>query len=148
MFALGQGPQIIQSYVDKGKVVFTHRSFAFLGPESVGAAEAWYCATDQGKSEEYFKLLFTRQNGEGRGTFVTANLKAFAAELGLNTTQFNSCMDTHKYASKVDSEKRAGEAAKIQATPSIVVDGEIIKGVPDPQVLDTKIQTAIKRHGG
>ncbi len=134
--------------MDSGKVVFTHRPFSFIGPESSSAAEAWYCATDQGKGEEFFNLLFQRQGPENSGTFSVANLKGFAAELKLNTTEFSSCLDTHKYASKVDTEAKAAKAAKIQATPSLVIDGEIIKGVPDPSVLDSKIQAAIKRHGG
>ena len=113
----------------------------------MAAAEAWYCAIDQGKGEQYSKLLYQRQSGEGRGAFSNDNLKKYAAELSLNTAEFGACLDSHKYAGKVASERSAGEAARIQATPSIVIDGEIIKGVPDPNVLDQKIQAAIKRHG-
>ena len=42
-------PQIIENYVDTGKVNLTFVDMPFLGSDSIPASEASYCADDQGK---------------------------------------------------------------------------------------------------
>ncbi len=74
---------IRDTYVKNGDVQFVYRDFAFLGQESIKAAEAARCASDQGKFWEYYDYLFTHQNGENQGNFSNAYLKSFAKELGL-----------------------------------------------------------------
>ena len=88
---------IIDTYVRNGDVQFVYRDFAFLGPESVRAAEAARCAGDQGKFWEYHDYLFNNHNGENEGAFADPKLKAFAKTLGLNSVAFDSCFDTNKY---------------------------------------------------
>ena len=46
-------PILQQEYIDTGKANFLYKHLAFLGPESVYAAEAAECAADQGKFWEY-----------------------------------------------------------------------------------------------
>ena len=73
----------LANYVKDGKVKLVSRDFAFLGDESLKAAEAARCAGDQGKFWEYHDYLFTHQNGENKGNFSNLNLKTFAKTLGL-----------------------------------------------------------------
>ena len=73
----------LANYVKDGKVKLVSRDFAFLGQESLKAAEAARCAGDQGKFWEYHDYLFTHQNGENKGNFSNLNLKTFAKELKL-----------------------------------------------------------------
>jgi protein-disulfide isomerase len=120
---------------------------AFLGPESITAAEAWYCAIDQGRGEEYSRLLYQVQGLQGKATFSTDNLKAYAGQLKLNTADFGVCLDSDKYNSRVLSERQAGQNAKVEATPTLIIDGKVFKGALAPPALDTEIQAAIKRHG-
>ena len=74
------------TYVADGRVKFVYRDFAFLGPESIKAAEAARCAGDQGKFWEYHDYLFSHQNGENQGGFADPKLKSFAVGLGLNAS--------------------------------------------------------------
>jgi len=74
---------LIKDYVDAGKVRFVYRDFAFLGKESLKAAEAARCAGDQGKFWEYHDYLYNHQNGENQGAFSNLYLKSFAGELKL-----------------------------------------------------------------
>jgi len=73
----------LANYVKDGKVKLVSRDFAFLGEESLKAAEAARCAGDQGKFWEYHDYLFTHQKGENQGNFSSLNLKTYAKELGL-----------------------------------------------------------------
>lgn len=74
---------LLMNYINNGQVKLVSRDFAFLGDESLKAAEAARCAGDQGKFWDYYDYLFARQKGENQGNFSNLNLKTFAKELKL-----------------------------------------------------------------
>ena len=91
--------QIMDAYVTTGKVYFVYRSFgSWIGAESGDAAEAAYCAGDQGKFWEMHDIIFANQTGENVGNFTPKRLTAFAQTIGLNATEYQSCFNggTHK----------------------------------------------------
>lgn len=130
-FALVMQPQIIKDYVDTGKVRFIYRHLAFLGNESVRAAEASECAGDQGKFWEYHDTLFENWGGENVGAFSDANLVAFATPLGLDTPTFTACLDSGRYAQRVQDEKKAAGDLGVTSTPTIFINGERLPGLRD-----------------
>ncbi|GEM_PF-5856194 len=67
--------KIEEEYVKTGKVKFYFRNYAFLGPDSVTAAEGSYCANEQGKFWQYHNFLFENQGAENSGTFSKENLE-------------------------------------------------------------------------
>ena len=103
-FALGPGRQIKNDYVDDGRVRFVYRHLAFLGQESVWAAEAAECAGDQGKFWEYHDLLYQRWAGTNVGGYSYNNLLGFAQILELDTDGFAACLDGRKYVDRVRTE--------------------------------------------
>lgn len=121
--------QIAPAYIDSGKVHVVYHNFAFIGPESVAAAQAAECANDQGKFWEYAYVLFDHQTGENVGAFATANLKQFASDLHLDSNAFNSCLDSGKYASLIQQEKSDAQTRGIKATPSFYINGRFIEGL-------------------
>lgn len=120
--------QLIDKYVKTGKVKFIWRDFAFLGQESFDAAVAARCAGEHGKFWEYHNYLFEHQNGENEGAFSVANLKNFAKNLGLDSGQFNSCLDSNKYLDAVQKETELGRQLGVDGTPSSFVNGVHITG--------------------
>ncbi|MRS02476.1 disulfide bond formation protein DsbA, partial [bacterium] len=75
-------PAVIKDYVETGKVFYTFSPFSFVGSfvqnnpydESIKAAEAAFCANDQGKFWEYRDYLFANQIGENQGAFSEKRL--------------------------------------------------------------------------
>ncbi|MCL4398008.1 DsbA family protein [Patescibacteria group bacterium] len=114
-------PQIIKDYVDTGKVKFVFKNLAFLGKESTDAANAALCAKEQNKFWEYHDKLFSSQSGENQGGFAIDKLKGFAASLGLNTSQFNDCLDKQKYNAQVTADQAEASKNGFQSTPSLAV---------------------------
>lgn len=102
--------------------------YTFLGDESLWAAEASECAADQDKFWEYHDYLFTQQSGENQGGFSKDNLKAFAAELDLDTIAFNECMDTGKYTQAVQEMSQVARQIGVQSTPSFAINGKALVG--------------------
>lgn len=124
-------PQLKKDYIDTGKVKFVYKHLAFLGKESTDAANASECAKEQNKFWQYHDKLFNSQNGENQGTFSTDNLKKFAADLGLNTIQFNSCLDAQKYDDHVQADVAEANRLGFSSTPSTAVgDTPVIGAQP------------------
>lgn len=126
-----------------GQVRFAFRHFAFIGEESRWAAEASECANEQGGFWDYYDKLFEEQAGENVGTFSTENLKRFAADLDLDTEQFNECLDSGKYEAKVEQETAQGWQEGVRGTPTLFVNGRLIEGGGDYQVLREAIEAAL-----
>ncbi len=99
--------------------------------ESHWAAEAAECANLQGKFWEMHDKLFSVWRGENVGTYTKANLKQYAADLGLDTGKFNQCLDSDQTMSTVQAD--IGEATRlgVQGTPTFFVNGRQLTNV-DP----------------
>jgi protein-disulfide isomerase len=129
-FSKGPGRQLRDTLVRDGQVRFVFHNFAFLGPESVWAAEAADCAGDQGKFWDYHDKLYDKGNGENQGAFAKPNLERFAAELGLNPQEFDQCLVRGRYDRAVAAEREQGMQLGVESTPTLFVNGRKVNGVP------------------
>ena len=120
---------IQEEYIDSGKVNLIFKDFPLNGPDSVLAAEASYCADEQGQYWEYHDELYTNWGGEKTGWITRTSLNQFAINIGLNLNQFNSCLDEHRYNQKVLELYEFGQKIGVNATPSFLIfnDEKIIK---------------------
>jgi protein-disulfide isomerase len=148
--------QLMNTYVTDGKVYFVYNTFGeFIGPESSGAAEAAYCAGDQGKFWEMHDIIMSNQNGENQGAFADKRLKAFAEKLELDMNKFNACFGANTYKDTITQDGKDGIAAGVKATPSFVmsytVNGEtktkLIEGAESFDGFKQQIEAALKEMG-
>ena len=116
---------------------------AFLGPESQWAAEASECAADQGAFWAYHDRLYDRRAGENQSAFSQDNLKQFAADLGLDTATFNSCLDSGKYASLVRTETATAQSLGVRGTPAFLVNGRPLVGAQPFEVFQQAIEAEL-----
>lgn len=142
-FAEGPEQQLVQDYVDSGQVRFVFRHLAFLGDESTWAAQAAECANEQGRFWDYHDKLFAEQGAENQGIFSRDNLKRYAAEIGLDSAQFDGCLDTGRYRSVVQDEFDDAQRRRIDRTPTILVDGQLIQNGADYRVLQAAVEAAL-----
>ncbi len=118
-------------YIASGKVKFVYRHFAFLGPESKAAALAVECAKDQGKFWEMHDNVFNEEIADGKEHNGNLNEETFlrlAKDIGLNTGEYQSCLDDEKYAGKVSRDYASAQVVGVRATPTIFVNGEKVEG--------------------
>lgn len=135
--------QLKEEYVQTGKVRFVFRQYAFLGEESQWAGEASECANEQGRFWDYYDKLYQEQNGENVGIFSKDNLKRFASEIKLDTTEFNQCLDSGRYTEKVRQETLEGQKAGVRGTPSVFVNGQYVERGIQYQVLQPAVEAAL-----
>ncbi|HLF71173.1 MAG TPA: DsbA family protein [Dehalococcoidia bacterium] len=135
--------QVEQDYVTAGKAKILFRQFPFLGQESIWAAEASQCAADQGKFWDYHDALFNAQGAENSGALSKANLKRIAGDTGLDLTAFNTCFDSGAHQASVQAEKQEGAQLGISGTPTIFVNGTLVKDWRDYASLKSMIDAAL-----
>lgn len=143
-FFSGVWPELYAKYVKTGKIRFFYQDFAFLGPDSNTAAEATHCAADQNRFWQYHDYLFSNQGQEGSGWATADHQKQFAQAVGLNTAQFNQCLDSGKYKLEVLNETAAGKSYGVSGTPTVFVNGVAIVGAQPISAFEKAIDAALK----
>ncbi len=128
---------IENEYIDSGKVNLVFKDFPLNGPDSVLAAEASYCAEDQGKYWEYHNQLYTNWAGEKTGWITRDSLNQFANTIGVELEEFNQCLDEGKYNQRVLQLEQFGREIGVDATPSFFLfNGEDIMKIRGNQPID------------
>jgi len=112
---------VINNYVDTGKANLVFLDLAFLGRDSHPAAQATYCANDQGKYWEYHTTLYNFQEGVDNGWASKDRLVAFAFNLEMDMDEFNYCMDTSKHANRVNANYDQAVKQGDLRTPTFII---------------------------
>jgi len=135
---------LFKQYVDTGKAVFVYKHFAFLGQESVWAAQASECAADQGKFWAYHDLLFNRQAGENEGIFTKDNLLGFANEMRLDIARFEPCLMNDETLDRVQTDMQEGRQANVTGTPTFFINGQPLAGAQPFETFQAVIDPLLK----
>jgi protein-disulfide isomerase len=115
--------QVQRDYVDTGKVQVVFKNYAFIGEESIWAAEAAECAAEQGAFWPYHDKLMENQGPRNSGGFSKPNLVRLAGELGLRTDEFTTCLDSDRHAATVMAETEEGRQRGVRSLPTLFVNG-------------------------
>jgi protein-disulfide isomerase len=114
--------QVLNTYGDRIHFIYRHYPLA-IHPRARPAAEAAQCAAEQGKFWQFHDRLFGDQS-----RLSDEDFKQHAAQLGLDTTQFNACVDSHKYTAEIDTDIHAGDEAGVSGTPAFYINGRMLSG--------------------
>jgi protein-disulfide isomerase len=107
-----------QKYGDKVKIYFRHFPLESIHPEARNGSEAALCANEQGKFWEMHDELFLTQD-----LISPDNSKSLAEKLGLNKEQFDTCLDSSKYDSVINTDLQDGASYGVSGTPTFFIDG-------------------------
>lgn len=143
-------PTIKKDYIDTGKVKYVFRDFPIptLHPQAIKAHEAAHCAGEQNQYWEMHDILF-----ENSKDFSLAALKRYAQDVGLNADKFNDCLQTGRYARRVEKEITDGRKVGVSGTPSFVIGpsgsgetitGAVVIGAQPPATFKQVIENALK----
>ena len=115
-------PQIIENYVDTGKVNLIFLDMPFLGQDSTHAAAATYCADDQDEYWGYHVKLYQLQQHVDDGWANIDRLHAIAFSLDMNMPEFDSCMNSKEPYDRVSFHKqKASTDFGANSTPTFVI---------------------------
>lgn len=140
------GTSLMKDYVDSGKVKYAFRNYAFLGQQSVWAAQASECANEQGKFWEFHDWLYDNQAPESDlGYYSKDNLIEYAGNVGVDTNQFASCLNSDKFAKQVQEDLSEGQKAGVSGTPTLFVNGIPIVGAQPYSAFKTVIDQELSK---
>ena len=112
---------LIDNYIETGKAKLVFVDMPFIGRDSKIAAQASYCADDQGKYWEYHEILYTFQEVENSGWADRDRLNSFAFSLDMNIDKFNECMDSSKYKIRVQANFDEAVKQGAEGTPTFII---------------------------
>lgn len=130
-------PRLKETYIKPGRVRFVYRHLAILGEHSVQAALAAECAGEQGKFWEYHDKLFAAQ---GPLAFTRVKLTRYAQELNLSIDAFSRCLESGKYAKKVEGDTGVGQFLGARGTPTFFINGRLLIGAHPFETFEVVIQ--------
>ena len=132
-------------YIDSGKVHFVFREF----PLEIKAAAASMLARciAGGDPAKYFaavEQLFKRQDELIDHTNDT--LKSIGKAAGLDEAAVEACEKDQALLDKISADQKfAIDELKVDATPTLFLNGEKLKGAVSFEELDKKIQALLKK---
>jgi len=113
---------LIDNYIETGKAKLVFIDLPFLGRDSPKAAEASYCAEDQGKYWEYHTMLYTFQDGPPDSGWADRDrLNSFAFSLDMDIDEFNECMNSSKYKKRVKANYDEAVRNGANSTPTFIL---------------------------
>lgn len=140
--------QIKTEYVKTGKVKFAYKHFPLSFHQNAQkAAEASECANEQNKFWEYHDQLFSTQSTWESQDAATAatTFTSYATQLGLDATQFSSCLSSSKYKQKVEQDAALGAQVGVTGTPGTFINGQLIVGAQPYATFKTIIDAELAK---
>ena len=127
----------MQSYGPNVRLVFKQMPLS-IHPEAFQAAQASVCAGEQEKFWEFHDVLFSS------GDLSEQSLKKYALNLGLSTTQFNTCLSSETSAAVVRRDMQEAMRADVRGTPTFFVNGRIMRGIRNLDDFKNAIDQALQ----
>lgn len=127
--------QVVAAYPNDVRWIYKHFPLDSIHPYARKAAEASECAGEQNKFWEYTDYIFDNQS-----SLSTEFISTAAKSVGLNTSNFEDCLSSGKYTSKVNSDYSQGRSAGVTGTPGNVINGELVKGAVSFDTMKAKIE--------
>ncbi len=117
--------QVMKEYGNKVAWIYRHYPLDFH-QNAQKEAEAAECVNELGGNEkfwEYSDKIFEKTAAGGTGLALD-QLAPLAQEVGVNGVQFQSCLDSGKYAQHVKDDMTGGAKAGISGTPGTIIIGK------------------------
>lgn len=125
--------QVMDEYGDSGKVAWVYRHFPLdqLHSKARKEAEATECAAELGGNDGFWKYLDRLMEvTPANNGLDLAELPKIATFVGLNEAKFNECLNSGKYASKIEAHVQNAVATGGSGTPWSIVVGPNDKKYP------------------
>jgi protein-disulfide isomerase len=130
--------QVLQRYGHNVRLVFKQLPLP-IHKDAFNAAQASVCAEQQGKFWEYHDRLFNSSS------LSLEALRSIAADLGLHTDEFNKCLNSEAARASVIKDINEAKQVGIQATPTFIINGRLMRGAGSPEEFYKTIEQEIRK---
>jgi protein-disulfide isomerase len=116
------------------KIRFIWRDYAVITLRSSDAAEAGQCANEQGKFWMFHDAVYDHE-----GNISASDLEAYAAEIGLDMSQFKTCVNSHRYLGRVNAEMAEAFNYGYNGAPFFLINNRPLIGAQPLQIFESMI---------
>lgn len=124
LFADANG-SYLESLVREKKANVRYHVLSFLGDESVRAANASFCAADEGQFLDFHKAIYAVQSPlENSGFWSNETLVKMGKKIGITSTSFESCVNKGSKVDLVQANYDSMSKFGVQGTPTVFINGK------------------------
>ena len=117
--------EYLESLVREQKATVRYHMLSFLGDESVRAANASFCAADEGQFLDFHKAMYTVQSSlENSGFWSNETLVSIGKKIGIESTTFEDCVNKGSKVDLVQANADSMGKFGIQGTPTVFINGK------------------------
>ena len=128
-FEVVQFPAVRRQLIDAGKVRWVYRDFPLeIHRFARLAAHAAACADEQGKFWEMHNRIYEGHSDWSAGGNAAPAFRDYATEIGLDVDRYDECMESARYAGRIQASVEQGSALGVGSTPSFLIGGRIYPG--------------------
>ena len=118
--------EYIDSLIREKKATVRFHVLSFLGDESVRAANASFCAADEGQYIDFHKALYRVQSPlENSGFWSNETLVAIGSKVGITSEKFTKCVNDGQKVDLVKANYESMPKYGVQGTPTVFIDGKL-----------------------
>lgn len=127
----------LESLVREKKANVRYHVLSFLGDESVRAANASFCAADEGQYLDFHKALYAVQSPlENSGFWSNETLVKMGKKIGITSTTFETCVTKGSKVDLVQANYDSMSKFGVQGTPTVFINGKKWERSQNAFVLD------------
>lgn len=141
-------PVLIKDYVDTGKLKIVFKDYAFLGPDSLAAAEykhaVWEMYPD--KFYQWHEAMFEAQDEEHGGFGNEASILELIKKIpGMDANKLKALVAQKKaqYDAAIQADQQEGVKFGIQGTPGFIIGTQTIDGAVAPAQFKAAIDSQL-----
>lgn len=143
-------PELEKDYIDTGKVNFVFKNLAFLGDDSKTAAYIGEAIYKQNPDVfwDYHKLLFKNQGKEDEvwatESFLFPLIEKNLKEIDMDLLKED--MVSEEVKKEIMNEKNEADNAHVQGTPSVFINGQLVRNSFDYEFLKEAIDAELAKQ--
>jgi protein-disulfide isomerase len=118
--------EYLDGLIREKKATVRFHVLSFLGDESVRAANASFCAADEGQYIDFHKALYRVQSPlENSGFWSNETLVAIGSKIGITSEKFAKCVTDGQKVELVKANYDSMAKYGVKGTPTVFIDGKL-----------------------
>ncbi len=144
-FATLQMPTIEERLINPGRLRWRYRDFPLQQhPFARLAAHSAACADEQGKYWAQHERIYQGQQEWAASSSAAPMFRNYAQAAGLDLGRYDTCMESGKYAGRIQADYNSGVELGVSSTPTLLVNGRLYRGRFDSDAI-TKLVDSLAR---
>jgi protein-disulfide isomerase len=128
-FDMVQFPTVKERLIDGGRVRWRYRDFPLdMHKYARLTAHATACADEQGKYWEAHRFIYEAQSDWARQPNAAGEVRNIIKALGVDMGKYDACMQSAKYAGRIQASYDEAVKAGVGSTPTFMVGGRLYSG--------------------